>query len=47
MEKRINEIVNRLNKTKTEKIVDFAKDKVTRERQQREEQRHIDAKQVL
>ncbi len=36
VDKRNNEIINRLNKTKEEKTVDFAKEKIDRQRQARE-----------
>lgn len=41
MEKRINEIVNRLNKTKEEKVIDFALEKAARiaaEKKQRKDE---------
>ncbi|KAG0231444.1 Coiled-coil domain-containing protein 25 [Actinomortierella wolfii] len=41
---RINEIVNRLNKTKVEKFPDLAQEKMLHEREQRKEQRQLEAK---
>lgn len=39
VEKRINEIVNRLNKTKEERSVDFREEREKRDREEREDQK--------
>lgn len=45
VEKKINEIVNRLNKTKVEKIIDFAAEKLARDKATRMDQRKNEAEQ--
>lgn len=44
VEKRINEIVNRLNKTKEEKNIDFEKEKLDRHRRERERIKQLESK---
>ena len=38
--------MNRLNKTKTEKTINFAEEKLARQRRERDELRHLEAKKV-
>lgn len=46
VEKRVNEIVNRLNRTKEEKYPDLADEKRQRDKQKRSAQRELEIKQV-
>jgi hypothetical protein len=46
VEKRANEIVNRLNKTKVEKFPDLAQEKVQRDKLDRQASRQKDLQQV-
>ena len=46
VEKRINEIVNRLNKTKTERFPAFQEEREERDRQEREVAKAIQREQV-
>ncbi|WAR22938.1 CCD25-like protein [Mya arenaria] len=45
VEKRINEIVNRLNKTKEEKFPDLRAEREDRDKKEREDQRHVQQEQ--
>lgn len=47
VEKRINEIVNRLNKTKTEEQPDFRALREERDKKEREDQRRLQQEQKL
>jgi hypothetical protein len=46
VEKRANEIVNRLNKTKVEKFPDLAQEKIQRDKIDRQASRHKELQQV-
>jgi len=45
VERRVNEIVNRLNKTKVEKTVDFRQERENRDRKEREQKKHLQREQ--
>lgn len=46
VEKRANDIVNRLNKTKVEKFPDLAQEKIQRDKLDRQASRHKELQQV-